>query len=405
VAIRVDRCTSLDEASAALSAISHYFGMEQTDDGTAHLMRNMPIDRLHAARDGETIVGGAGVFPFSLTVPGGAEVPTAGVTVIGVQPTHRRRGALTAMMRAQLDDAHERGEPLAALWSSEATIYGRFGYGLASFSGDIDVPRERNAFALPFEQRGEVRLVEPAEALELIPPVFERARRERPGMFIRSRAWWEFRRLYDNLQWRGGGGPLHFAVLELDGEPQAYAIYRVHGGFENFVNSGHVRVLEAIGATAEATAGIWRFLFDLDWVAKVQASLLPLDHPLLLLLAEPRRAGFRVQDALWCRLVDVGAALSVRSYASDEQVVLEVRDEFCEWNTASWRVAGGAAEQTDELPDLRLDVAALGSAYLGGITFRQLAEARRVEELKDGAVARADRVFATDLLPWCPEIF
>ncbi len=403
--VRVEICSSLDEFGTALTAIGHYVGSERDGERTADFSRNLEVGRMHAAWEGDSIVGGAGAFAFSTTVPGGAAVPTAGVSVVGVQPTHRRRGILTAMMRAQLDDVRRRGEPLALLWASEAKIYGRYGYGMASTAGEISVPRERAGFAVPFVPRGRARILEAEAALEVIPAVYEQVRRERPGMFTRSRAWWEYRRLRDNTQWRRGAGPLQRVAIELDGEPRAFALYRVKAEWEGFVSTGQVRVLEALGATPEATAEIWRYLFDLDWLATVEASLLPPDHPLFLLVAEPRRLGYRVGDALWCRLVDVGAALGARSYASEEPLVFEVQDAFCTWNEARWRLAAGHAEQTDEEPDLRLDVSGLGSVYLGGMTFRQLAEALRLEELKPGAVARADAVFATDRLPWCPEIF
>ena len=145
----------------------------------------LPLDRMFGAWSNEAVVGGAGSFPFDLTVPGG-DLPTAGISVVGVLPTHRRRGVLRSLMRAQLDDAHERGEPLAALWASEESIYGRFGYGLASFCGEITLAREYTAFAQPFEPQGTLRLIEPDEAQEAIPPVFERIRTEWPGMFTRS---------------------------------------------------------------------------------------------------------------------------------------------------------------------------------------------------------------------------
>ena len=146
----------------------------------------LPLERMHGAWSNGTIVGGAGAFPFDLTVPGG-DLPTAGISVVGVLPTHRRRGVLRSLMRAQLDDAHERGEPLAALWASEESIYGRFGYGLASFCGEITLAREYTAFAQPFEPQGTLRLIEPEEAQEAIPPVFERIRPEWPGMFSRNK--------------------------------------------------------------------------------------------------------------------------------------------------------------------------------------------------------------------------
>lgn len=114
--------------------------------------------------------------------------------------------------------------------------------------------------------------------------------------------------------------------------------------------------------------------------------------------------GFTVLEGQWVRLVDVGAALAARSLR-DGEVVLDVRDELCPWNVARWRVADGSAERTTAPADLQLDVSALGSVYLGGFTFEGLRWAGRVEELKPGAVARADELFRTERLPSCPELF
>lgn len=403
--IEVRPSRDLDDLRRALAQISHYFGNEPDEEGAEHFARNIELARMHAAWDGEAIVGGAGAFSFGLTVPGGAEVPTAGVTVVGVAPTHRRRGVLTAMMRAQLDDAHGRGEPLALLWSSEPGIYGRFGYGMASLAGEIELPREHNRFAVPFERRGSVRTVETEEALELFPPIYDAVRRETPGMLARSRSWWEHRKLHDDPKWRRGGGPLSLVVLELEGAPAGYAAYRIHAGWENGINSGHVKVLDAFGTTPEATAEIWRFLLDLDWIAKVKTSFVPADHPLVFLLAEPRYLGLRLADALWCRLVDVEAALTARTYASDDAIVFELRDASCPWNEGRWRLEGGHPEPTEGPAEIALDVSALGSVYLGGFTFGELARGLRIEELVPGAVERADAIFATSRLPWCPEIF
>jgi predicted acetyltransferase len=161
-----------------------------------------------------------------------------------------------------------------------------------------------------------------------------------------------------------------------------------------------------MGDTPPATAGIWRYLLDVDWLEHVQASLLPVDHSLFFLLAEPRRMGFRVGDAVWLRLVDVGAALSGRSYAEDATLVFELRDSFCPWNDGRWKLQGGAAERTTALAELALDVADLASVYLGGFTWAQLAAGGLVEELADGALERADALFRRlGPAPWCPEIF
>jgi predicted acetyltransferase len=199
--------------------------------------------------------------------------------------------------------------------------------------------------------------------------------------------------------------PRRFVVLEADGEPLGYAIYRTNFSFDSGSATSRLTVKEALGATPEATAAIWRFLLDVDWMASVEVSLAPPDHPLFLLLATPRRMRYRTGDGLWVRLVDVGAALSGRAYGEGGPLVLEVRDAVCEWNDGRWRLVAGECARTDDDPDLALDVSALGSAYLGAISFTELRAGLRVEELKEGAVARADALFAWRPLPWCLEIF
>ena len=173
----------------------------------------------------------------------------------------------------------------------------------------------------------------------------------------------------------------------------------------HMVSRSVVQVREAIGATPAATREIWRFILDIDWVETVKAGFMPPDHPLFLLLTEPRRMAYQAMEAIWCRLVDVGEALSARTYGSGEPVVLDVADEFCPWNEGRWEVSAGGAEKTKAKPDLRLDVDMLGSVYLGGFTFADLARAGRVEELRNGGIARADALFRADRHPWCPEIF
>jgi len=166
-----------------------------------------------------------------------------------------------------------------------------------------------------------------------------------------------------------------------------------------------LEVTEAIASTARAAAEPWRFLLDIDWQAKVHATLVPPDHPLFLLLANPRRLKYRMGDGVWVRLVDVGAALSGRTYLGDGAVVFDVRDAVCPWNEGRWRVTSEGAERVDLDADIALDVSALGAAYLGAVSFDQLRAGLRLEELTDKAAERADALFAWRPLPWCPEIF
>jgi predicted acetyltransferase len=391
-----------EEFGRALYGIGQYFGPPADDTRLERFEKVLPVERMHAAFDDGEIVGGAGAFPFELSVPGGV-LPCGGVTVVGVYPTHRRRGALRAMMDAQLRDIHERGEPIAALWASEETIYGRFGYGLAAWSGEIHLPREWNAFARPFERRGQTRFVTPAEAATVFPPVWRALMKRRAGVFERTKEWWELRTL--RMPDEEAANPRRFVVLEMDGEPVAYAIYRQFPSWADGATSARLEVTEVIGATPQAEAEMWRFVLDIDWYATLEASLLPVDHPLLLLLANPRRLKLRVGDSLWVRLVEVGAALSGREYSVDGAVVFDVRDAVCPWNEGRWKLEDGAAAKTEETADLALDVDALGSAYLGAISFQELAAAGRVEEMTDGALGRADAMFGWRPLPWCPEIF
>jgi predicted acetyltransferase len=309
------------------------------------------------------------------------------------------------MMRAQLDACHDQGESVAYLWATEDRIYGRFGYGIASFSAEIELPRERSTYYAATEPVGRARLVPIREAEALIAPVYERMAATTPGMFGRTMAWWQARVLSDPEARRGSAGELQCLSLDIDWHPAAYALYRMNWGSDRGAPTGAVDVVEALGDSPVATHAIWRSLLDIDWTARIKARLLPLDHPLLLLLAEPRRLRFNLRDGLWVRLVDVGAALAARSFGPSGTVVIEIADEFCPWNAGRWLVGEGGVEKTQRAPDLRCDVTALGSAYLGGFTWTQMTRAMRVEEITPDAATRADGLFRTAAAPWCLEIF
>ncbi|HZG35131.1 MAG TPA: GNAT family N-acetyltransferase [Gaiellaceae bacterium] len=395
---------SLEEARGAIGAIGHYFGGWPADEeATERFTRNLPLERLHAALDEGRIVGGAGAFPFRLSTPGG-EVGCAGVTVVGVLPTHRRRGVLTSLMRTQLDDVRRRGEPIAALWASEEAIYRRFGYGMAALGAEVTVPRGYHALRVPQPEDVRVRLISLEEAQTVVPPVYERVRRAIPGMYARSETWWESRLLADPPDRREDGAQKNVAVVECAGEPVGYALYRVVAKWELGVNVGHVRVLEALAADGFELE-LWRFLLGVDWISTFRTQHLPLDHPLLHGLVYPRRARLQVYDTLFVRVVDVAAALAARTYGTEETLVFELADSFLPDNAGRWRLAGGAAERRDDEPELALDVNELGSLYLGGFTATELARAGLVRELRPGALAKADLLFASPRKPWCPEIF
>jgi predicted acetyltransferase len=402
--VDVRPCASIDEFVEALAPIYHYFGSASSRDGAERLAQWLELDRVLVARVDGRVVGGAGTASFDVSVPGGATVRCGGVTVVGVLPTHRRRGVLNAMMREQLADSRARDDAIACLWASETAIYPRYGYGIASRIGEMTLDRHRTAFAEPFRPCGEVRLVDADEAARVFPALYERMRRERAGMMSRTDAWWRTRRLDDDPA-RRKGGPLAHALLQLDGEPAGYALYRVTQDWQGGVTRGTVRILEAVTPTPESARELWRWLLDFDWTSQFVAGMLPIDHPLFLLLAEPRGMALRVEDGILARLVDVEAALGARPFADGGAVVLDVVDEAASWNAGRFRLSSDGVARTDAEPELRLGVGALSSAYLGGFRFAELARALRLEELRPGAVARADALFAVAAEPWCAEIF
>jgi predicted acetyltransferase len=386
----------------AMSTASSVFGDELKDEDYERYSKTLTRDRFYAAYDDGLPIGTAADFPFTLTVPGG-ELPAGGVTWVAVMPTHRRQGVLTKLMRRELDDLHERGEPLAILWASEAAIYGRFGYGVAAPHFEMEADRARFALREDPGPRGRVRPLALAEAVDPCMQVYDRLRTVTPGFTARPREWWEMYRLADPEHWRRGASPKAVVVIEVDGEPAGYAIYRVKHDWEAGFPKGQVQVVEAL-ATPSAERDLWRFLFGIDLTVRVQSRVDP-GSPLPLMVVDARSLNMRYYEGLWLRIVEVGGALAGRSYASDDSVVLEVRDEFCKWNAGRWRVGGDDVARTNDDADLELNVADLASAYLGAFSFSRLARAERVRELKEGALVRADALFRTQRPPYCPEDF
>lgn len=373
-------------------------------------------DRLIGAVDGAAWVGAGGGYSLRLTVPGGVDVGAVGITAIGVMPSHRRRGILRQVMGWLVDQAGERGEPVAILWASETAIYQRFGFGIGTLQGTFDIERSRTRFAHPVEPLGRMRLVDRDEALELIPPVYEAMRPRTPGAVSRPEVKWR-QQLLDDAEWmRRGNGPKFIVVLEVDGEVRGYAIYRVKTEWDERGPSNTVITIEVLGLDAAAERSIWEWLFGIDLVAHIKGSRTRVPQPLLLQLAEPRRLGLDVREGMLLRILDLPAALEGRGYDTAGSITFEVSDELRPSNAGRWRLsvtagpASGArsvasVEPTTDEPDLILDTMDFASVYLGAFRFADLAHADRVRECRPGAIAAADRIFASDMAPWCSTMF
>jgi predicted acetyltransferase len=360
------------------------------------LRPHFDLDRSIAVFDQGHIVGGAHSHRLEMSIPGASAV-VAGVSNVAVQPTHRRQGVMTRMMRHQIKDIHQRGEPLAALFASESIIYGRFGYGIGSLYERWTLERQYNGYARPYESPGRIVFVDPADITKELPEVFRRSTVDRPGVFQRAMHQWE-RDSQAQEHRQGGRGGLFYAAYEDGGRVDGYVTYRT--------NRPILVVNELMAATREASAALWRFCFDMDLITSTEALKRPVDDPLPWMLADPRRLERWTRDGMWLRLIDVVAALKLRRYMRSDGLLLEVRDELCPWNNGRFELEGSsegaACRASSSSPDLLLAVSALASAYLGTVSFSTLAQAGLVDERTPGALLRADRMFAVQHQPWTP---
>lgn len=396
------------ELEAFFNQLSLVFSGDPSDPEVRDRNRALTeLDRTLGAFEDGRLVGTGAAFTFRMAVPGGVTVPAAGVTRVSVAPTHRRRGLLRAMMRRQLDDIHARGEPLAGLYSAQAPIYGRFGYGVGTWHSHLVIPRSRSAFRAPARD-GRVRIVDAEGALAEIPALHEQLSIAQPGAVIRKQGYWEMRAA-DLADHRRGRSRNWYLVHDGEDGPDGFAIYRVQPRWLAEDPGGTVFLSDLMASSAAATAALWRFCLDVDLMVRVDAANRPVTDPVRHLLADSRAARETVYDGLWIRLVDVGAALAGRRYAREGNLAIEVGDEFCPWNAGRWELAadaGGAeCRRTERAPDLALDVADLGAAYLGGTRLTTLAAAGRVEASSQALLQRADAMFAASPPPWCPTHF
>jgi predicted acetyltransferase len=397
-----------------------FHGGPMSEEDRQRVLERFEYDRSLAAFDGDTPVGVALIYSFQLSVPGQEVLPAAGVTWVSVLATHRRRGVLSSIMRRQLDDIRDRGEPLAVLWASEAGIYSRYGYGRASWNLAFTFRRGEGALAktVPADPTLGLRLVEPSAAQPELAKVYDAVLPSRPGLFARDESWWE-RTIRDPAAERNGASPLRCLLAEDASGPRGYALYSAlgQGDSETFLPTGVLTVRELLSADPAASAALWADLLSRDLIAEFRARLRPVDDPLLAQLADPRRARPQLTDGLWIRIIDIAGALAGRRYSCPVDVVLEVRDDLMPSNAGRWRLTTTASGSDPRLglaascvrvtsaADVALDITHLGAAYLGGTRLGALAEAGLVTELRPGAWRQLSAAMAWDPAPWCPTIF
>jgi predicted acetyltransferase len=411
------RAIVADEFAALAEVPAHAFGSARPSEAIERDRLVIEYDRTIAAFDGEQMIGSASAYTFRLTVPG-ATAAAAGITYVAVQPTHRRRGVLSGLMDWLLADAAARDEPLAILFASEAGIYGRFGFGMASQDQRFQFGRGEGTLMAgpeaPGREAPRLRTAPPEQARPELASVFDAVCAHQAGMLARDARWWDYM-LADPASLRPSGtSPLRCVIAEDDHGPRGYALFRTeHSWGADHLPAGSLRIRELITADPAATAALWSDLLSRDLVSEIVAPMRPIDDPLLEMLADPRRARPAPSDGLWVRLVDLPGALLARRYAAAADLVLEVADPARPGNSGRWRLRtpGPAAsgqprcEPADDPADLRLPVQALGAAYLGRPCLGQLAAAGHIAELTPGSLATLSTAMRWEPAPFSPMMF
>ena len=399
-----------DELEAFVRTDLRAFGASWRDDSLERARRSLELDRTRAAFDTDdgAVVGCSAALSWQVTVPGGASLPSAAVTWVSVRGTHRRRGLLTSMMNALFDDAVGRDEPLAMLYASEAVIYGRFGYGAATFGSSFEIERAHAALATGVDSRAPGRLVllERAEIEPIARAVFDEHRRVAVGEVSRSDAWWT-NRFEDREDDRGGGSNLFYVAHERSpGEWDGYATYRLHEKWDGAPDYT-CEVVELVALADDTRRALLAVLLDIDLVGRVRFGHAPVDDPLRWSLADPRRVRTTgTVDMLWVRVLDVPRALAARSYAIEGRLALEVTDPFRPDCGGRFVVDGGpdgaSCVRDDAVePDLSLTASDLGALYLGGVGVAPLVASGRVAARHASAVRLASAMLRTDPAPHC----
>jgi predicted acetyltransferase len=357
-----------------------------------------------AAWDGERCVGSVSAFRFDSTVPGGARVKTAGVTRVGVLPTHTRRGLLTRMMHRLLAESRGRGNVLATLHASETSIYQRYGFGLAT---DLISAEVTSRNARPWRTRagpGSMRLLSYAEVFDVVPALYERMARWRVGSISRPEWWWtrvlkEASRPVDSPWGKGSFVAVHTGA---DGVDDGYVYYDVEWD-EQFatISPGRGKVRDLWGASPAVEVELWRYLLDIDLVERWQAGERPVDEPVRRAMHDARAYEAKARfDDQWVRILDVDAALGARTYAPADAVMIGVDDPMFTGNCGVWAISASGVGRVDAAPDVQVDIGTLSAAYLGAVSWRDLATIGALAA-SDELLDRLDSVFAVRPTPFC----
>ena len=357
------------------------------------------------AFDGGTIVATAGTFDLSIALPCGGATRMAGLTLVTVRPTHRRRGLLRELMNRHLTDARDRGFAISGLWASDAPIYSRFGYGLAAYCDSLEIAHA-DQLRIADREYDTLEPIDEARARALLPDIYARSIVGRPGALRRTDVWWQERRFLETPWARGGASRRRHVVVRRGDDLVGYIVYRQRGKFTDGIPDGRVEINELLALDPRAEATLWRFALSMDLFPTVTWWNTPADTALPWLVHDMRRIKSRRGDGLWLRIENVPEALMARGYTFDGGLVLGIHSEHAPVARYELTVDNGRAhcKATTRSPDIACTTQTLSSLFLGTTSATQLARADLVQG-SPASILLADRIFSSPVAPWCPEIF
>lgn len=415
------RAITEDDLTAYCQAFVRGFGAEVHEGEEDRVRHVLGLDRTHAAfDDSNRIVGTMAAYTMQLAVPGEVDVASAGLSRVTVATSHRRQGILSQMIDVHFADSVAHREAVSILWASEASIYGRFGFGQATENAWVVFDTTKADIVRP-ARPDTVDLIDAAEAQKVLPELRERCRRKRPGIFQRSPVWWEHRSFPDHEWMREGMSSRRYVVASRNGDPVGYATYRQKMNWtDDDLADGKISVETVAAIDDDAVHTLWWFLSNVDLFPHVEAWLQPTDTIVPWIANNVRAIRRKVNDGIHLRVLDVADALSTRHYQQPGEVTFAVDDPRLGSNTGTYRLTidqpapvgddgnlptyRGTCEQTEAEPQLTISPKALGTLYLGSGRTGPLALVGEIRGQR-AAVSELERLMGWPVAAFCDEGF
>jgi predicted acetyltransferase len=342
-----------------------------------------------------TLQGVVNGFAGAIALPGGTYVSHLAVTHVGVSPTQTRNGIARALLSEQLRRAHADGYVVAGLRASDARIYGRYGYGIASWAVRQDVDLANGGRPKP-ERRTDLRVVDAFESFDLFQRIAAAEPSPRSANLQRWDGWWKIQ----EFRTRHGSTPHHAVVLGAEGSEHGYIRFHIQASDNWFTSTQRTAIVDdLIAHDDDAWRALLGHLLSQDILHKVILPSRPVDDPLPRLVDNLRAVQTsELRDESWVRPLDLAKLLNARSYDSNARVVIKVSDPLIADNDGVWAVGADGAEKSAETANISLPIDTLTELVFSASSAWSLAASGRLRGDR-ADIDALDQVFATEQKP------